>query len=110
VDVAGYVSSLAVVFAVNIVAGYWRAHARERGRRLEWFLAVHAPVPLVALLRRLVGVGFQASDAALLAGFVAAYFSGQRVGGSLYRRMRSRLPGEPSRFLLRDVARLWLSS
>ena len=98
-----YAAGVAVTFAVNIVAGYWRAHAKERRNRVEWFLAVHAPVPLVAVLRRLAGVGF--SDVAALAGFVAAYFLGQRVGGSIYARVKS-MGFEPSRFLLADLARL----
>jgi len=96
---------VAVTFLVNIAAGYWRAYARRAGSRLEWALAVHAPVPLVAVLRRLAGVGFDRSSLPALALFVAAYFAGQRVGGMLYEAAARRL-GAPSRFILRDLVYL----
>ena len=94
---------LAVTFAVNVVAGYWRAYAKRTRSRLEWFLAVHAPVPLVAVLRRLAGAGLSGPGLWLLAAFVAAYFTGQRVGGMLHGYAARRL-GAPSRLLLRDLA------
>lgn len=93
---------LAITFAVNIVAGYWRAYAKQTRSRLEWAAAVHAPVPLVAVLRRLAGVGFNTASLPALAAFVAAYFAGQRVGGVLFN-VASRRIGAPSRFLLRDL-------
>lgn len=95
----------AVTFAVNVVAGYWRAYAKTVGSRLEWFLAVHSPVPLVALLRRAAGVTLSGEGLAALAVFVAAYFLGQRVGGMLHGSVRSRL-GEAGRLVFTDILRL----
>lgn len=102
VDPVIFIVGLVVTFGVNIVAGYWRAYAKRTGSKLEWALAVHAPVPLVALLRRMAGVGFSAESAAALAAFVAAYFAGQRVGGLLHGIAARRI-GAPSRLLLRDL-------
>jgi len=96
-------AGLAITFGVNIVAGYWRAYAKRVGSRLEWILAVHAPVPLVALLRRAAGAGLSGPGLYLLAAFIAAYFAGQRVGGMIHSVMARRLEA-PGRFLLRDLA------
>ena len=105
-NMLGYTAAWAVTFAVNVVAGYWRAHAKARRNRVEWFLAVHAPVPLVALLRRMLGIGFNAASLWWLLGLVAAYFTGQRVGGMAYSRIAP-LVGSPSRLLVRDLVRVW---
>jgi len=94
---------LTVTFAVNVVAGYWRAYAKRTRNKLEWFLAVHSPVPLVAVLRRLAGAGLSGPGLWLLAAFIAAYFTGQRVGGMLHGYAARRL-GAPSRLLIRDLA------
>jgi hypothetical protein len=102
VHMAALVAGVAVTFLVNIFAGYWRAYAKRARSKLEWALAVHAPVPLVALLRRWAGVGFNAESAAALAVFVAAYFLGQRVGGMLHGVAARRI-GAPGRNLLRDL-------
>jgi hypothetical protein len=73
-------SSLGVValtvLALNLPFGFWRAG--ERKLTLPWFLAVHAPVPLVAGVRVLLGVGWHLSTVSLLA---SAYFAGQFLGG-----------------------------
>jgi len=66
------------VFALNVPFGYWRAGARKFSR--TWFVAVHAPVPLVVALRFLSGIGWHLSSVPVL---VAAFFGGQLVGGRL---------------------------
>ena len=105
VDYALTIIGVAVTFAVNIAAGYWRAHAKSRGSRFEWFLAVHAPVPLVAVLRRLAGVGFSVQTAPVLALFILAYFAGQRVGGLVHGGVAARI-GSTSRLIVADILRL----
>lgn len=75
----------AVVLLLNLPFGAWRAGVRRFS--LPWFVAVHAPVPLVAGLRLLTGLGFQWSTLPIL---VAAYFAGQSIGGWL--RMRFGAP------------------
>jgi hypothetical protein len=68
----------AAVLVVNLPFGFWRATTRRFS--LPWFLAVHAPVPLVIGLRLLSGLGWQLSSVPALAG---AFLAGQFVGGRL---------------------------
>jgi hypothetical protein len=66
------------VFVVNLPFGFWRAGVRKLS--LPWFLAVHAPVPVVVLLRLASGLGFQLATFPVLVG---AFFAGQFTGGRL---------------------------
>lgn len=66
------------VFVVNVPFGFWRAGARRLS--VPWFVAVHAPVPLVILARWASGLGFQLATVPVFAG---AFFAGQVVGGRL---------------------------
>jgi len=70
----------AAVFAINLAFGYWRAGVRKFS--WKWFLFVHAPVPLVVLIRLTSGTGWRLATFPL---FVAAYFAGQLAGGWLRR-------------------------
>lgn len=74
-DLASYALALAATFALNLPFGYWRAGLRKFSP--AWFLAIHAPVPLVIGLRVALGLPFRWS---MLPLFVAAYFAGQFVG------------------------------
>jgi hypothetical protein len=81
---------IAVLFAVlvvNIPFGFWRAGVRKFS--VAWFAAVHLPIPLVAAMRILSGLGWQWCTFPC---FLGAYFAGQLVGGWLLRinRRRSR--------------------
>jgi hypothetical protein len=66
------------IVAVNVPFGYWRAGLRNFSR--SWFVAVHAPVPLVVVLRLLFGVVWRLASLPILVG---AYFAGQLLGGLL---------------------------
>ena len=66
------------VFVVNLPFGYWRAGVRRY--TLAWFLAVHAPVPLVVGFRVLAGLGWRLSTVPVLA---VAFLAGQLLGGRL---------------------------
>lgn len=66
------------VFVINLPFGWWRAGLRRLS--LPWFVAIHAPVPLVIGLRWAADVPFEWS---LLPIFVAAYFLGQFTGARL---------------------------
>lgn len=68
---------------LNIPFGYWRGEAKRRGSRLEWVAAIHLPVPAVALMRRFVGLTLSLKYIPVLALFVAAYFTGQRIGSTI---------------------------
>ncbi len=78
-----YALAIAATFLVNLPFGWWRAGLRKLSP--AWFVAIHAPVPIVIGLRWALGLPFRW---ALLPLFVAAYFGGQFVGS----RLR---PGKP---------------
>ncbi len=44
------------VFFINIPSGYWRAGVKNFS--LQWFWAVHIPVPIIILLRIFGEIGF----------------------------------------------------
>jgi len=67
-----------VVFLINLPFGYWRAGVAKFSR--PWFLAIHAPIPFVIVLRLLSGLGYSLAS---LPFTVGAYFLGQYLGGRL---------------------------
>ncbi len=67
-----------VVLLINLPFGFWRAGVRRM--TLPWFLAVHAPVPLVAGVRVLTGLGWHLATVPVLDG---AFVAGQWVGGKI---------------------------
>jgi hypothetical protein len=68
----------ALVLAVNLPFGFWRAGVQKF--TLPWFVAVHAPVPLVVGLRMLAGLRWRIGTLPILVG---AFFLGQFLGGRL---------------------------
>ena len=75
---------LALIFAVNLPFGYWRAGVRKFSP--AWFVAVHAPVALAIAMRLAAGIPFRFVTLPL---FVAAFFAGQMTGGRLRPRAAS---------------------
>ena len=75
----------AVVFLFNLPFGYWREGTRKFS--LQWFLAVHVPVPLVIGLRLVSGIGWQMATFPVLLG---AFFGGQFLGGQFRRIIANR--------------------
>jgi len=71
---------IAGIFVVNLPFGYWREGVRKFSP--AWFVAVHAAVPIVVVMRLLLGIHWSFSILPLM---VAAYFGGQ-AGGALLRR------------------------
>lgn len=76
--------ALGLVVVANLPFGYWRAGLAKRS--LPWIVAIHAPIPLVWLIRGLLGLEWRL---ATLPMFVGAYFLGQWLGGRLRRRRAS---------------------
>jgi hypothetical protein len=70
---------------VNIPFGFWRAGTRRFSAL--WFMAVHAPIPLIVAIRLLMGVGWRITTFPL---FLAAYLGGQLVGGAVRRHRQAR--------------------
>jgi hypothetical protein len=71
----------AATFVLNLPFGWWREGTRKLS--VPWFLAIHAPVPVVVLLRRALGVSLGWSTLPFL---LLAYFLGQASGARLRRR------------------------
>ena len=67
-----------LVFALNLPFGYWRAGLRKLS--LQWFLAIHLPVPLVVALRFVADL-----DWTFIPFSIACFFAGQLLGVRLGR-------------------------
>ncbi|HEX2869101.1 MAG TPA: hypothetical protein VHO03_18815 [Ignavibacteriales bacterium] len=68
-----------VVFLLNLPFGFWRSKVRKFS--LQWFLAIHAPVPLVYAIRIYAGIGWHLTTFPVLIGsFFLGQFVGNRVG------------------------------
>lgn len=78
-----YAIATVVTFALNLPFGWWRGSLRKFSP--AWFVAIHAPVPVVIALRFALGLPFRWVALPL---FVAAYFGGQFLGS----RARLRRP------------------
>jgi hypothetical protein len=88
-DSTAYLLAIVVTFVINAPFGYWRVGLRKLSP--QWFLAVHAAVPMVIALRLALGLPFRWSMFPL---FVAAYFGGQFAGSRL-RLRRATQPNRP---------------
>jgi hypothetical protein len=72
------------VLVLNIPFGYWRAGVPKFSPR--WFVAIHAPVPLVVGMRLAAGIRFHWTTIPIL---VVSFFGGQFLGGLARRRLRT---------------------
>jgi len=98
---AGKIAALLLLtLALNIPFGYWRAHAKRKGRRREWFAAIHLPVLLVVLLRILLGLQ---RELWVLALGVGAFFTGQYMGGRIHGLLEKACVNGTSRMVVRDL-------
>lgn len=68
---------------LNLPFGFWRAGVRKFSP--AWFVAVHAPVPLIVMLRMAAGVNWRLSTFPVLVG---AFFGGQFLGSRLRGALR----------------------
>ena len=72
-----------IIFLLNIPFGYWREGCKKFS--LNWFLAVHLPVPIIVAMRLLLGIKLTLPIFLL---FVASFFSGQLLG-AIFRKRRT---------------------
>jgi hypothetical protein len=72
------------IYFLNIPFGYWRGGTRRFS--LNWYLAVHLPVPVIVLLRINYDLGWGWQSYTIL---VSAFFLGQLTG----KIIRKRKPG-----------------
>ena len=66
------------VLLLNLPFGFWREGTEKFA--VAWFVAIHAPVPMVVGLRLQSGLGW---DLATFPVLIGAYFLGQFLGGKL---------------------------
>ena len=71
-----------VVFVINIPFGYWRSNVKAYS--LQWFLAIHIPVPCIIALRLASEIGFAWYTYLFL---VTAFFLGQKAGSFVMKRI-----------------------
>ncbi len=73
-----------IVFVINVPFGYWRSNVKSFS--VQWFLAIHLPVPFIVALRFLSGIGFAWYTYIFL---IAAYFMGQKIGALLIKKTKA---------------------
>ena len=66
-------------FAVNIPCGYLRSNCKRLS--FMWFLYIHAPIPLIIVLRLLIGLSYKAIPLILISAVL-----GQFLGGRLNKK------------------------
>ena len=66
---------------LNIPFGWWREGVRKFS--VLWFVFIHAPIPVVVLMRLKSGMGFAWYTYPIM---LTAYFGGQFIGSRLRRR------------------------
>ncbi len=74
-----------LVFMLNVPFGYWRANVKKFS--VQWFLAVHIPVPFIVALRLLSGIGFAWYTYIFLVG---AFFLGHQFGSVVMKWVHRR--------------------
>lgn len=90
-----------LVFILNIPFGYWRSNVINYS--LEWFLAIHLPIPIIIILRLLSGIGFEFNSYIFL---VIAFFLGQLAGNKIFNRMKISSPFPLTSCICLDFFRL----
>ena len=88
-----------LVFAFNIPFGYWRSNVKAYS--LQWFLAIHIPVPFIIAFRLVSEIGFAWFTYVFL---VTAFFMGQKTG-SVVMKMIHRACQHASSCLVMDLMR-----
>lgn len=89
-----------IIFIVNIPFGYWRAAVPKKSK--QWFIAIHAPVPVVVFMRYFADLGFELYTYFFTVG---AFFAGQLAGAFIYRFFKKRMNGNHSSCMVMDICR-----
>ena len=77
-----FILIIILVYIINVPFGYWRSNVKTFS--LQWFLAIHIPVPFIIALRIVSGIGFAWYTYVFL---VSAYFLGQQTGSLLIKKI-----------------------
>jgi hypothetical protein len=67
-----------LVLLINVPFGYWRRNVAKFS--LQWFLAIHIPVPVIIALRLTTHIGFAWYTYMFMVG---GFFLGQQLGSIL---------------------------
>jgi hypothetical protein len=73
-----------IIYMINIPFGYWRAGTKRFS--LQWYLAIHIPVPAIVFLRVYLNLGWTWETYTI---FILAFFLGQ-LTGKVFRRVLSK--------------------
>ena len=88
------------VFLLNLPFGYWRANVDKFS--LQWFLAIHLPVPFIIAARILSDLGFEFYTYPILIG---AFLGGQFLGRYFYTKRKSLGQSPLTSCLIMDLVR-----
>jgi hypothetical protein len=88
------------VFLLNLPFGYWRANVEKFS--LQWFLAIHIPVPFIIAARIISDIGFEFYTYPILIG---SFFFGQLLGKYLYTKRKSLGSSPLTSCLIMDLVR-----
>ena len=90
-----------LVFTLNLPFGYWRINVKKFS--LQWFLAIHLPIPFIILFRFFSGAGFELFSFPFT---ITAFFLGQLVGAGIFKIRRDTGAQPLSSCLVMDVVRV----
>jgi hypothetical protein len=88
------------IFLFNIPFGYWRANVRRLS--LQWYFAIHIPVPFIIFVRVALDVGWHWFTFAV---FILSFFLGQLAGGIMHKHMARLHKDHISSCLFMDMCR-----
>jgi len=71
-----------IVLVLNIPFGYWRANVKRYS--VQWFLAIHIPVPIIVAIRLATEIGFAWYTYLFL---VSGFFLGQQLGSIIIKNI-----------------------
>ncbi|MBU2492007.1 MAG: hypothetical protein KJ571_05225 [Bacteroidetes bacterium] len=69
-----------IVFLINLPFGLWRSKVNKYS--INWFIAIHASIPIVYALRIYLGIEWSINSFVILIG---AYLLGQYFGSKILR-------------------------
>lgn len=92
--------SACISFFINIPFGYWRANVKRFS--LQWFLAIHLPIPFIIFVRIYTGIGFALITYIIM---IIAFFLGQLAGTKYYTKRTTFFSEPVTSCLFMDIYR-----
>lgn len=85
---------------INIPFGYWRANVKKFS--MQWFFAIHLPVPFIIAARIFTEIGYELNSFLIVA---SAFFIGQYLGGVIHNRFIKKMEFDVSSCLVLDIVK-----